>query len=93
MSWERQLPSLAWDALDILSQAAQNNHNQESATDGNEDGHDFSTPDFTKTEAHAVLIANEEFTEADAEYALDLLYRRGHIYYVDDEVYITPTDD
>ena len=89
MSWERRLPSLAWDALDILSQAAQDD--QESANDGG-DGYDFSTPDFTKAEAHTVLVANEEFTDADAEYALDLLYRRGHIYYVEEGVYITPTD-
>ena len=92
MSWEHRLPSLAWDALDILSQAAQTNHDQESATDG-DDGYDFSTPDFTKTEAHAILVANEDFTDADAEYALDLLERRGHIYYVEERVYITPTDD
>ena len=90
MSWERRLPSLAWDALDILSQNARND--QESANDG-DDGYDFSTPDFTKAEARATLVANEEFTDADAEYALDLLYRRGHIYYVEEEVYITPTDD
>ena len=92
MSWERRLPSLAQDALDILSEAAQDD--EESASDGDGDnGYDFSKPDFTKDEAQAVLVANEEFTEADAEYALDLLYRRGHIYYVDEEVYITPTDD
>ncbi|WP_160135388.1 hypothetical protein [Halococcus salsus] len=90
MNWERRLPPLAEDALDILSQAAQDD--QENANDS-DDGYDFSTPDFTKTEAQAVLVANEEFTEADAEYALDLLYRRGHIYYVKEEVYITPTDD
>ena len=92
MSWERRLPSLAWDALEILSQAAQTD--QESANDNaDEEGYDFSSPDFTKAEAHAALVASEEFAEADAEYALDLLYRRGHIYYVDDGVYITPTDD
>ena len=87
-TWPDWLP-LARDALDILSQAAQENQDTESA----DDEYDFSEPDFTKEEAQAVLVANEEFTEADAEYALDLLYRRGHIYYVEEGVYITPTDD
>ena len=31
-----------------------------------DNGYDFSKPDFTKEEAQAVLVANEEFTEADA---------------------------
>ena len=89
MSWERRLPSLAWDALDILSQAAQDDQEDENA----EDEYDFSTPDFTKEGAQAVLVEDEAFTEGDATYTLDVLYRRGHIYYVDEEVYITPTDD
>jgi hypothetical protein len=46
-----------------------------------------------KDEAQAVLVADDRFTEADAEYALDVLQNRGYIYYVDDQVYITPTDD
>lgn len=88
MSWERRLSPLAQDALDILSQAAQDDRGDEN----NEDGYDFSEADFTKEEAQAVLVANEAFTEGDATYALDLLYRRGHIYYVDEEVYITPSN-
>ena len=44
-------------------------------------------------EATAVLVADERFAEADAEYALDVLQSRGYIYYVDEQVYITPTDD
>ncbi|EMA41978.1 hypothetical protein C447_00270 [Halococcus hamelinensis 100A6] len=55
--------------------------------------YEFSEADFTKEEAKAVLVADEAFTEADATYVLDVLYRRGHVYYVDEEVYITPTDD
>ncbi|GAA0457749.1 hypothetical protein MUK72_14590 (plasmid) [Halococcus dombrowskii] len=43
--------------------------------------------------ATAVLVADERFAEADAEYALDVLQSRGYIYYVDEQVYITPTDD
>ena len=89
MSWERRLSPLAQDALDILSQAAQDDQASENA----DDEYDFSKADFTKEEAQAVLVADEAFTEADATYALDMLYRRGHIYYVNEEVYITPTDD
>jgi hypothetical protein len=47
---------------------------------------------LTKDEANAVLVADERFTEDDAEYALDVLQNRGYIYYVDEQVYITPTD-
>jgi hypothetical protein len=48
---------------------------------------------FPKDEAKAVLVADDRFTETDAEHVLDLLQNRGHIYYVDEQVYITPTDD
>ena len=48
---------------------------------------------LSKGEAEAKLVTDDRFTEADAEYALDLLQNRGHIYYVDEQVYITPTDD
>lgn len=41
----------------------------------------------------ATLVADDRFTEGDAEYALDVLENRGHIYYVDDRVRLTPTDD
>ena len=49
--------------------------------------------DLMKDEAEALLADDERLTETDAEYALDLLQNRGHIYYVDDHVRITPTDD
>ena len=49
--------------------------------------------DLSKDEAEALLADDERLTETDAEYALDLLQNRGHIYYVDDHVRITPTDD
>ena len=88
MDWERRLSPLAQDALDILSEAARDDYKSE-----DDDGYDFSEADFTKEEAQAVLVADEEFTKADATYALDVLYRGGHIYYVNEEVYITPTDD
>jgi enolase len=46
-----------------------------------------------KDEAKALLADDDRFPETDAEYALDMLQNRGHIYYVDELVYITPTDD
>lgn len=46
-----------------------------------------------KEEAKAVLVADDRFTESDAAYALDILQSRGHIYYVDEQVYITPSDE
>lgn len=33
-------------------------------------------------EATEILAADEQFTEADVEYALDVLRNRGYIYYV-----------
>jgi hypothetical protein len=45
-----------------------------------------------KDEAEALLADDDRFTETDAEYALDVLQNRGHVYYVDERVYITPTD-
>lgn len=39
------------------------------------------------------LLDDERFTEADAEYALDVLQNRGYIYYVDECVRITPDDE
>ena len=48
---------------------------------------------LSKDEATTVLVADERFTDGDAEYALDVLQSRGYIYYVDEQVYITPTDD
>ncbi|GAA0452142.1 hypothetical protein MUK72_14395 (plasmid) [Halococcus dombrowskii] len=48
---------------------------------------------LSKDEAATALVADERFAEADAEYALDVLQSRGYIYYVDEQVYITPTDD
>ena len=44
-------------------------------------------------DAIELLAADERFTETDAEYALDVLQNRGHIYYVDDCVRITPDDE
>ena len=76
MNWERRLPPVAEDALDVLNE-----------TFGDTDD------GYPKDEAKAVLVADEQFTEGDAEYALEVLQSRGHIYCVDEQVYITPTDD
>jgi hypothetical protein len=76
MNWERRLPPVAEEALDVLGETVEDD----------DDG-------IPKDEAKAVLVADDRFTEGDAEYALDVLENRGHIYYVDGRVRITPTDD
>jgi hypothetical protein len=43
-------------------------------------------------EALAVIAGDEQFGEADAEAALTELESRGHIYFIDEGVRITPTD-
>ena len=48
---------------------------------------------LSKDEAATVLVADERFTDGDTEHALDVLQSRGYIYYVDEQVRITPTDD
>ena len=48
---------------------------------------------LSKDDAKVLLADDDRFTETDAEYALDVLQNRGHIYYVDERVYITPTDN
>lgn len=45
---------------------------------------------FPSREAKKVLAADGRFTETDPEYALEVLQNRGHIYYVNDRVRITP---
>jgi hypothetical protein len=48
---------------------------------------------LTKDEALEVIQADEHFGEADAQAALTELESRGHIYYVDETVRITPPDE
>ncbi|MGN8219748.1 hypothetical protein ACTG0T_15635 (plasmid) [Halococcus morrhuae DSM 1307] len=48
---------------------------------------------LTKDEALEVIQADEHFGEADAQAALTELESCGHIYYVDETVRITPTDE
>ena len=80
MDRERRIPPFAEDALEVLNEAA------EDTDDAGGDG-------LPKDDAKAVLAADDRFTGADAERALDVLHNRGHIYYTDDRVRITPTDD
>jgi len=77
MNWERRIPPFAEDALFVLNEVI-------SRTD------DESLP---KDDAEAILADDDRYTETDAEHALDVLQSRGHIYYVDERVYVTPTDD
>ena len=77
MSWERRIPPFAEDALFVLDEVI-----------GRTD--DESLP---KDDVKALLADDDRFTEPDAEYALNVLQSRGHIYYVDERVYITPTDE
>jgi hypothetical protein len=77
MDRERRIPPFAKDALDVLGEAV----GETDAGDG-----------LPKEEAEALLADDDRFTQTDAEYALDVLQNRGHIYYVDDRVRITPTD-
>jgi hypothetical protein len=77
MNSERRIPPFAEDALFVLDEVV-----------GRAD--DDSLP---KADAEALLADDGRFTEVDAEYALDVLQNRGYIYYVDEQVYITPTDE
>ena len=91
MSRERRLPPLAEDALDILSAAAEDETKSDDEEAAAKD--ERSTADFTKNETTAILVADEGFTEEDAARVLEVLFQRGYIYYVDDDVSITPTGD
>ena len=77
MASERRITPFAADALFVLDEVI-----------GRAD--DDSLP---KVDAEALLADDDRFTQADAEYALDVLQNRGYIYYVDEQVYVTPTDD
>ena len=79
MDWERGLPPFAEDALKMVREAVEESDDEDDS--------------LSKDDARSVLVADDRFTETDAEYALDVLQSRGHIYYVDKRVYITPTDD
>ena len=78
MDRERRLPPFAEDALTVLTEAV-----------GDVDESDG----LPKADAQALLAEDDRYTESDATHALDMLDNRGRIYYVDDQVRITPTDE
>ena len=49
--------------------------------------------ELPRDEAIEVITDDERFDKADAEAALDSLQNRGYVYYVEEDVRITPTDD
>jgi RNase H-fold protein (predicted Holliday junction resolvase) len=48
--------------------------------------------ELPKEEALEIIAADERFDVADANAALEILQKRGYIYYVEESVRITPTD-
>ena len=78
MDRKRRLPPFADDALTIL-------------TEGVGDADD--TDGLAKADAKALLADDDRYTEADAAHALDALDDRGRIYYINDRVRVTPTDE
>ncbi|EMA55730.1 hypothetical protein [Halococcus salifodinae] len=79
MDRERRLPPFADDALTVLTEAV--------------GGRDDERDGLAKADAKALLAEDDRYTESDAAHALDMLDNRGRIYYVDDQVRITPTDE
>ena len=77
MNWGRRLPPFAEDALFVLEEVISRADDES----------------LRKDDAQAILADDDRFTDGDAEYALEVLQSRGHIYYVDGQVYITPTDE
>jgi hypothetical protein len=79
MDRERRLPPFADDVLTLLTEAVGD-------PDDESDG-------LAKADAKALLATDDRYTESDAAHALKVLDDRGRIYYVDDQVRITPTDE
>ncbi|WP_435078801.1 hypothetical protein [Halococcus sp. AFM35] len=48
--------------------------------------------ELSKEEALEIISADERFDAADANAALEILQKRGYIYYIEESVRITPTD-
>ena len=72
----RRLPSYAVEAYDILRDAAPE------ANDGRRE----ISPEAARV---ALEDTDEEFTPGDIEHVLDLLYNRGEIYHVNDQIRFT----
>lgn len=76
----RRLPSHAVQAYDILRKAAPEV----------DDGRREISPDAARA---ALEDTDEEFTPSDIEHVLDLLYNRGEIYHVNDQIRFTDPDE
>ncbi|EMA54388.1 hypothetical protein [Halococcus salifodinae] len=72
----RRLPSYAVEAYDILRDAAPEA----------DDGRREIPPEAART---ALEDTDEEFTTGDIDHVLDLLYNRGEIYHVNDQIRFT----
>jgi hypothetical protein len=76
----RRLPSYAVEAYDIL---------REAATQIDEKHQEISP----ETARSALEDADEEFTTGDIDHTLDLLYNRGEIYHVNDQIRFTDSEE
>ena len=80
MMERRRLPSYAVKAYDIL---------REAASDA-DDGRREIAPGNAR---EALEDTDEEFTPGDIEHVLDLLYNRGEIYHVNDQIRFTDSKE
>jgi hypothetical protein len=76
----RRLPSYAIEAYDILREAATQI----------DDEHREISPDAARS---ALEDADEESTTGDIDHILDLLYNRGEIYHVNDQIRFTDPEE
>jgi hypothetical protein len=77
---QRRLPSYAVKAYDILREAATQI----------DDKHQEIAPEAARS---ALEDTDEEFTTGDIDHTLDLLYNRGEIYHVDDQIRFTDPEE
>jgi uncharacterized FlgJ-related protein len=80
MERRRRLPSYAIEAYDLLREAATQIDNE----------HQEISPDAARA---ALEDADEEFTAGDIDHVLDLLYNRGEIYHVNDQIRFTDPEE
>ncbi|WP_273837422.1 hypothetical protein [Halococcus sp. PRR34] len=76
----RPLPSYAVEAYDVLREAAPET----------DDGRREISPDAAWA---ALEDTDEELTDGDIEHVLDLLYNRGEIYHVNEQIRFTDPDE
>jgi hypothetical protein len=80
MERRRRLPSYAIEAYDLL---------REAATQTDEEYQEIS-PDAAR---EVLEDTDEEFTTGDIEHVIDLLYNRGEIYHVNDQIRFTDPEE